>query len=342
MSDNTIQNTDTPVLQTGGHDLQRRDDVRFQSEVESLIRDVEDTRLRYMKDHRTRNFFSFTVGVISIIAGAGCFGWLFLMEGNLPLALLAMIGGVLPPLVLAYWAKEPLKAYTRNHKTEFMPKMAELLGGLTFHPTRGISSKIVNKTGVIQLHDIYEAEDCFMGTYKSVKVILSEARLYRGKKSTEPVFDGIFALLEIPEKIIEGHTIITADHDLAKRAAPTIWKKFKPVKIQTENPDWNRFQIFSTRPEAASLLIGERLLKELAEAAEIFNNAPLSAVLFAGKFIFVSIPYDEDMFEASNMYIPVTTQKHAMQCKKEIEQILEIIDVFELYKTQGPAGDQPT
>ena len=44
------------------------------------------------------------------------------------------------------------------------------------------------------------------------------------------------------------------------------------------------------------------------------------------------IPYKGDMFEASNIHIPVATKQHAMQCKREIEQILEIIDVFDLYQ----------
>ncbi len=44
------------------------------------------------------------------------------------------------------------------------------------------------------------------------------------------------------------------------------------------------------------------------------------------------IPYDKDMFEASSLFVPVTTKKQAMQCKREIEQLLEIVDVFDLYK----------
>ena len=44
------------------------------------------------------------------------------------------------------------------------------------------------------------------------------------------------------------------------------------------------------------------------------------------------IPYEPDMFEASSLFVPVTTKTQAMQCKKEIEQLLEIIDVFDLYE----------
>lgn len=327
--------SDNPNLE---HDLQRRDDVRFQHEIELLIKDAEDTRIGYMKKQRSRSFMTVILGTILMLAGACGFGWFFLMQGNLVFGVVCMVAGVLPLAFLTYWTGLPVKAYVKNYKTDFMPKMADLLGGLKFFPARGISRKIVSKTGVIPPHEIYEAEDCFMGVYKGVKVMFSEARLYKDKKSKDPVFDGIFVLLETGSNIIEGHTILTADSALAKRAAPTIWRKFKHIHVETSHPDWNRFQIFSTKPDVAELLVGEKFLKELSEAAEIFNDAPLSAVLFAKKYIFLAIPYEDDMFEASNMHVPVATKKHAMQCKKEIEQLLEIIDVFDVYKAQVPTG----
>ena len=319
-------------------DLQRREDARFQQDVEQLIDSAERTRLHHMKVQRSRNLLSLFSGIVTVIAGAAGFGWFFLMQGQLMFGIAAMAAGIAPLILMKFWAAQPVKAYIRSHKTEFMPQMADLLGGLKFYPARGISRKIVSKTGVIPPHEIYKAEDCFMGKYKNVKVIFSEARLYKTKRDKEPVFDGIFVLLEIGDKMIEGHTILTADGALAKRAAPTLWRKFTPVNIQTANPSWNRFQIFSTKPESAELLVGEKFLKELAEAAEIFNDAPLSAALFAGKYIFIAIPYEEDMFEASNMHVPVTTKRHALQCKKEIEQLLETIDVFDVYKAQVPGS----
>ena len=80
------------------------------------------------------------------------------------------------------------------------------------------------------------------------------------------------------------------------------------------------------------------LLKELYEASVVFDEAELSAAFFGGKYVFLMIPYKGDMFEASNMHVPVATKQHAMHCKKEIEQILEIIDVFDLYK--NPVQDK--
>ena len=80
----------------------------------------------------------------------------------------------------------------------------------------------------------------------------------------------------------------------------------------------------SSSGAGAGIAEADRRLFE-AEAAAIFNNAALTAVLFGKKYVFMMIPNDKDMFEASDLFVPVTTNQHALNCKKEIEQILEII-----------------
>lgn len=311
--------------------IHRVDESRFTSAMDEVVKEAEAMRFRYMKRHQSRRYLVMTVGMMAALAGAGGFGWFFLVKFNLGLALLCMIPALGVPLVMRPWAEAPVKNYIRDYKNKFMPKMAEALGGFKFMPEGGISRDILGKTGVVPAHDIYNAEDCFRGVYKGVKVIFSEGRLYK-RSSPEPVFQGIFVVLETPHKIIDGHTIITADRRMAQQSAATRWAKLKPVPVRVENPDWDRFVIFSDKPEDAALLVGEKLLKELAEAADVFHKAELTAVLFRSKYIFMMIPHKGDMFEPSSMFAPVATKRHAEDCKKEIERILEIIDIFEIYK----------
>ncbi len=313
-------------------DVSRAEDNDFSAQIDSLIRDAENMRLSFMKRHRTRGHITTTLGLLSITAGAGGFGWYLLVEVDIIRAIGSMLIALTIPVLLHLWSASILQDYKKSYKREFLPKLARALGGFKFHPSRGIGQKIISKTGLIPRHDIYTAEDCFMGKYKGVKVLFSEARLLHKKKYIDPIFDGVFVLLEIPNAVIEGHTILTADQQAYQKWRNTRWQKLQDVRIKTGEEEWDRFDIVSDNPEAAKLLIGERLLKELSEAADIFDNAPLSAALFRGKFVFLMIPYKGDMFEASNIHIPVATKQHAMQCKKEIEQILEIIDVFELYE----------
>ena len=328
----TPEHTDTPSPEPEAQEVSRSRDDDFSVMVERLIRDAEDMRLSFMKRHRTRGNVTMTLGLISLTIGATGFGWFLFMEADILRAVGSMLLAVMIPALLQIWNNGILKDYERSYKREFLPRLAQALGGFKFHPSRGIGRKIIARTGLIPAHDIYEAEDCFLGHYKGVKVLFSEARLKTKKKYIAPVFDGVFVLLEIPNAAIEGHTILTADRNAYRMWRSSRWGKLQDVPISTGNKSWDRFQILSDNPEGAKLFIGERLLKELAEAADIFDNADISASFFKRKFVFLMIPYKGDMFEASNIHIPVATKQHAMQCKREIEQILEIIDVFDLYQ----------
>lgn len=319
---------DNPSLQ----ELVRIDEQRFTKELDDLIEKAEEMRLQRMQQYRTLSFMAMNISILCLTVGVGAFAWFFLMEAKIAIGFGCLLLSMALPVGMHLWANTPLKAYKREHKTKFMPKLAQALNGLEFHPQRGVSEKILEKLAVIPRYDRYEAEDCFMGKYKGTKVILSEARLY-AKGDRNPVFDGVFVLLETSAEAIEGHTVITADRKMVESYEKTRWKKLSRVHVSPTNTDWNIFDIFSTKPDSAELFVGDRLLKELAEAAIIFDNAPLTAVLFGKKHVFLMIPCAKDMFEPSDLHVPVATRQHAIKCKKEIEQLLEIIDVFDLYKS---------
>lgn len=323
--------SEPPPPEMPSEDVQRRDDADVRAEIDIIIQDAEDMRVRRMKDRRMRGFVSMTFGLIAICAGAAAFGWFFLMEANLLFAMLSMGCALVLPYVLSLWSEGPIKAYEEEYKRVYMPRLARAIGGLKFHPDKGISSRLLAKTGLLPPHKSYQAEDCFLGRYKGVKVIMSEARLYKEPKGGEMVFDGIFTLLEVPEKAFPGHTIISADEHLVAQHAKGRWQKLQPVQAVREYDRGKRFHVFSSVPDKAPDFITEKLLKELAEAADIFDKAALSAVLFGGKYIFIMIPTPLDMFEASNIHIPITSREHALKVKQEIEKILEIIDVFDIY-----------
>ncbi len=314
------------------NDLNRIDSGRFNKDLNALINESEEMRLKRMKQYRARSLVAINFNILFLLAGVVGFGWFFLVNAQLIPAVLSIFAPLLPVILLNIWAKAPIKTYKKEHKTVFMPKLAKTLNGLGFYPKRGVSAKIIEKLAVIPAYDEYKAEDCFMGKYKGVKVIFSEARLYTKNNKNDAIFDGIFVLLETPEAVIDGHTIITMDDKMVSDYSHTRWKTMKKVYISTSDPAWEKFHIYSTKPDSAELMIGDRLLKELYEASEVFNSAPLTAVLFAKKYVFMMIPYSNDMFEHSNLFVPIKTQARARQCKEEIGQLLEIIDVFDLYK----------
>ncbi|MEM7680153.1 MAG: DUF3137 domain-containing protein [Pseudomonadota bacterium] len=326
-----LQNHEAPIIDPDDAVLQRRDDQRFVTEMERIVDEAESVRLKYMESRRLRRFLHTIVTILCVVGGSAGFVWYLLLELNLQMALLSILAALVIPGVIGLIKDGPVKAYKKHHKQKFMPEMARALGGFRYFEKRGIGTKVIKKSGVISPFKHYEAEDCFMGLYQDVKVIMSEARLYASAMKRKSVFDGLFILMEMPENIFEGHTIITADQGLARAYADTRWKGLKHLKTPEDDPEWKRFLIYTNNVEAAEKQIDNVLFKELLETAQIFDDAPLSAVMFGKKFLFLAIPHAEDMFEASNIFVPVTLKSYIEKCRKELDKMMEIIDLYELY-----------
>lgn len=312
--------------------VERVNDAMFEAEVDKLISFAEDLRMDLMQKHRSRSGLATASFIIFVLLGSTGFGWYLFFEGRIDIGVMCVMISIALPFMIHLWAEKPLEQYKTQHKQKFMPQLAKLLGGLKFYATRGIGKQVLSKTGVLPKFETYKAEDCFMGVYKGVKVIFSEARLYPGKRIVNPVFDGIFVLLEAPRDVFDAHTILTSDREMIQKYAGKRWKKLHPVQLDVIPAGAEHFKAYSSDAASAQLMIGEKLLKELAEASQIFNKAPVTTVLFRKKYVFMMIPYAHDMFEASNLHIPVKTRQHAQQCRHEINQILEIVDVFDIFR----------
>lgn len=329
--DDALHNEDAPKVELDDAVLQRRDDQKFMAEMEHIVERAEQMRLKHMKTYRNLSFFHMIIMILSVLAGSAGFAWYILMHMNLQMGILCIVVGLAVPALLGLLKQGPIKAYRKHHKRDFMPEMARAMGGFRYFENRGIGEKVIKKSGVIPPYKTYHAEDCFMGRYQGVKVIMSEARLYSDKGKRNAVFDGIFILMEMPEEVFEGHTIITADQGLARSCANSRWQSLTHLKTPVTDPEWKRFLVYTNRVEAAEKQISENVFKELLETSQIFDDAPLSAVMFAKKFLFIAIPHEEDMFEACNIFVPVTLRSYLEKCRKEIDKMMEIIDLYELY-----------
>ena len=306
------------------------DDHTFQDNLDKLVENAEKLRMKRMEEYQSRHFISLTGMLITGVGGSAAFGWYFLYEVNLIMAIVSLIVALFPSLILLYWEEIPVQQYKEDYKKIFMPQLAKAIGGLKYYRKKGINRKILKKSGVLPNHKYYKAEDCFAGQYQDAKLMISEARLKKSNSSSSFIFDGLFVLLEFDEPKFSGHTILTAHTKLAQKVS----RKLETLKINP--PHFSaHFTLLSSKPEVASSLIGEEFLKEFYEIYTHFNEAPLTAVLYGKRYIFKMIPYKTDMFEVSNLHVPVRTTNTLVDCKKEIDQILSIIDILNLFENHN-------
>lgn len=302
----------------------------FEIGVDRLIDSAERWRVAHMDQYRFRNFVSITTTLSLITVGGMAAGWFGLMENDIFRAIACLVLSASISVLVHGWSRTPLRKYTSEYKTRFMPEMAELLGGLQYYPSRGISASILPKTGLLPGFGHYKGEDCFMGKHADAKIILCEARLSQPKRKNDLVFDGIFALIKMDRELFEGHTIITTDQHITAQFRDTKWKRLEPLTIENEKYA-HLFHAFADDRKNQKF-VRDDLLKEMLEMSEIFDNAPVSLCLFRKSYVFVMIPCEEDMFEPSNLYVPITTTRNAMRLKREIEGLMSIADILHLYQ----------
>ncbi len=346
--------TSAADMSTPAQEIRIQHDAHFEAQVDKLLTRAEETRMRYMEEYQRRTFITVTAGLAAFILSGGGFGWFLLMDALIFPALLCLLVPFALFLFLSRWEKKPLSEYVVQHKQVFMADLARTIGNLTFHPNRGISESILKHTHILPAYGTYMAEDCFMGTYKGTRLIFSEARLSApgkngGKDRREDlVFDGVFVFLELPAPLFKGHTIITADPVSIRKWRNNRWKKLQDVNLSVAN--MHDLRVLSSHPDNIAPKLNEKIFRELAEIGALFDNAKISVSLFKGKYAFIAIPYARDMFEASDALLPITTKRYASACKKEIEQILSVLDLFHVHFSveddvediSDPAKDVPT
>lgn len=305
----------------------------FDAAVQKLIERSELHRVSFMERFRFRGFISMTLSLALVVIGGSGFGWFLIMEADLVKALASILLTACMAFLLHNWASQPLKDYKREYKEQFMPEMAKLLGNLAFHTNRGIKETLLPKTGIVPRFGTYKTLDCFMGVYKDAKIILSEVHLSHRHNKSDTVFSGIFVMLSMPQEEFKGHTIITSHISQAEKWEKTRWKKLQNIE-PADTQCAHNYKIYSDKPKYAQNLLQENLFKELNEMSELFNNAPISLCFFRKSRVFLMIPYEEDMFEPSNLYVPITTKQNAIKLKKEIDQLLSIVDILNVYKAK--------
>ncbi len=320
-------------------DVVQLEDEKFSAEMKDLIRKAEADRLEKSKQYLSRKRL-YTVSMMALLMGtSSAFVGLFLMGGDIRLALAAVPLCIIIPPLLNQWANQALKDYTTGFKATFMPEIARVMGKLTFHPTGGIGMKFMAPARILPAHTAYQAEDCFRGKYKGIALTVSEARLLGKKKKAEPVFDGVLVMLKTQPDKFKGHTIITSDHNAANNWQKSRWKSLQRVEI-ANGIKAGDFQVFADNPEEAVQLADQDFMALMHKLSELFDSPPISAAFYAGNRVLLAIPCAENMFEPGDIFMPVASQSHALKCKKEVEQILHIIDVLDVYEPDNTLGTE--
>lgn len=289
---------------------------------------LETLRLQKLRVFEFRKKIAVPIGAtVTPLLGFVDYWLLLLQRGNDDSA-----AGVSLMFVVGLWAwvSHPKRQYARAYKKDILPEIARLFGNFTYDMKGKIPMAHMEPSKIVPKHIAYKSEDFFKGTYKSVDIKFSEIELtQQSGKKTKTVFKGLAILLTQGTRRFHGHTILVRDQ--GKIGA---WFKKQTSGLQRAgllNPEFERlFDVFTTDQVEARYLIDPLIIENLKTLYREYSGDKMMVAFYEGH-VLILIGSNKNHFEPASIYTPATSEGSLMAMKREIAQILSIIDRLSLY-----------
>lgn len=313
-------------------DVRTEDDQEFLECSKKALDDLEDIRLAKLKIYEWRKKIAIPGAVILTPICAYIDYWLLLLQsGNDDSGAgvtFAMLGG------LYWWTTQPRRQYAKAYKKEILPKIAKLFGEFAYNIGGKISMALMSPSKIVPGHDRYKSEDYFVGTYKGIDIEFSEIDLAvrrRSNKKTyyKTIFKGLAILLNTKHKRFFGHTIL--DQNKSKISEWFKEKTHALERAEMVDPEFEEiFDAYTNDQVEARYLIDPIMIERLKGLYEEYDGEQMAAAFYENKML-ILIASKHNHFEPSNIYVPATNPSSILNMKKEIGEILSIIDKLSLY-----------
>jgi len=225
-------------------------------------------------------------------------------------------------------------------KAEFLDEMVKVFGD-DFRWSVGdslIKANDIKRYCFLNYFSRIENDDNFTGTYKNIKVKLSESKLIRrsflsrGGNETVINFSGLLVEFEM-NKSFKGHTLITndgfnwrmilIDDDDKKR-----FSKLK--KVNLEDVEFEKYHdVFSTDQIEARYLITTAFMERFKNIRKVFRTNSVKCS-FKNNKILLAISTRRDLFKMGSLIKPVGDLKQMQKFFDDVMAVLSLIDVLKL------------
>jgi len=302
-------------------------DAEFLKHCRAELERLDDIRLGKLRSFEFRKKIAVPVGAVMTAVLMPVDYWLLSLKNNDDNAVGLTILGL---FLLWFWVKTPKRKYARAYKTRILPKIAALLGDFTYYINGQIKMEIMEPSKIIPYHSTYKSEDCFSGHYKGVHIHFAEIALTKQLgKNRVTVFQGLAVLLTDGAKKFYGHTILTRDQNMVAK-----WFKKKTTNFKRANigdPEFERlFDIFTTDQVEARDLIDPLIIESIKGLRKEYEADKMSAAFYDGH-VLILIGSSKKHFEPADIEIKSTNEYELLSLKREVAQILSIVDRLSLY-----------
>jgi len=311
----------------------------FLDQCRPKLRQLETIRLEKLKAFQFRKKIAIPIGaVLTPFLGYIDYWLLLLQRGSDEGAAGVSIAGLAG---LWAWMTNPKRQYAKAYKNDILPDIARLFGDFTYDVKGKIPMEAMKPSKIVPKHSSYKSEDFFTGTYKNTEINFSEIDLKKQSgKRTVTVFKGLAILLSQGTKRFHGHTVLLQDQGKIGG-----WLKKQTSNMQRADlldPEFEKlFDVFTTDQTEARYLIDPRIVENLKALYQHYDGNKLRAA-FYDDHVLILIGSNVNHFEPADIKIPATNEEGLLAMKREIAEILSIVDKLSLYdpRTRRQADQQ--
>lgn len=235
---------------------------------------------------------------------------------------------------LYWWVTQPKRQYAHSYKQDILPRIARLLGDLVYQADGKIPMTALEESKIIPHHNRYSSEDYFTGTYKGIRITLSEIHLERRQRSGKrtsyvTVFKGLVVLIGMPREKFYGHTLLLEN---TNRLAQWFTEKNHQLdRADLVDPEFEKaFDVYTSDQVEARYLIDPVMIENLKKMRDTYDAKNFSAAYFKNQ-VLVLLPSHKNYFEPASIYTLATDPSSIISMKQELGQILDLIDRLEIY-----------
>ncbi|MDP6786325.1 MAG: DUF3137 domain-containing protein [Rhodospirillales bacterium] len=312
---------------------------RYERYIRPKVEQFEERRITALKSLGIRLLV--TIGVLTVVIFATSFAFFLNEAQKISDEVFAVVfyGSIGAVMGVVWWTSRPVVKYRSSVKSKIYPLVFKYFGPDFVYRERGaLSARSVKESGIIPDFEDEEREDYVRGSWKDVRLELTETKLTEEQGSgknrrTVTLFQGLLIVLTMNKKF-SGRTIVKRDFG---KVLNWLTDKFdrKLEAVRLEDPRFERkFEVYSTDQVEARYLLTPTFMERLMELRAVFNNAPIQASFFDDKLL-LTIETGKDRFETASIFRPATFVGEINTILDEMPAIFRIIEVLKLDQRTG-------
>jgi hypothetical protein len=311
--------------------------IEFRNNFVKHFQEKTLPKLEVFEGERKKRRFWLVFAVIAAIVLTAVLSWV-LIYYNFDLS--ESIGEGVCLVYLLIWAPAlylcacSKKDFENKLKTKCLNSLIKAFGDDFWWGTKAnIQEYTIENSRLFDRFDSISYDDNFTGTYKDVKVDISEVKMTRTEdigehERTVTVFDGLLVSFDM-NKNFTGQTVIIRDRLLFGGSHQGL------EKAAMEDPAFEKiYDVYSDDQIESRYLITPAFIERYMNIRSVFKTDDVKCS-FNNNKILLAIGAGKDFFSIGSLWKPVTDTKQFQTLLEEFIAVLSLVDILKLNQRLG-------